>query len=584
MASLAGRRANVVRIALGAVAITYAVAGVVVAQGPGAFTTFAGASTPAATGTVVAGLALVAAGLAISFRTSTRLGRLAIAAGFVWFAPIWVGWAGGPLLIRSLGMVVAGFELALLWHLVLAYPTGKLAWQPARAVVAAVYVEAAVSAIGRALFRDPFFDPSCWDNCADNAFLVHSIPAVARAIQLTDLWFTAVAAAALVVLSVLRLARATGPGRRALAPITVGGIVLAIATAAHSIVVAGSIEVPADPRFLAIFLVECGGVVLLAYGLVSNALRAQLQRRSVGRIVANLGVATAPGSLQPSLASAVGDPTLRIAYWLPDSGRWVNAQGVRVDEPVASDGRMLTTLAREGRRVAVVDHAASVPELEPEFGAAVRLALDNERLQAEVLSQLADLRDSRARIVATADAERRRLEHDLHDGAQQRLLALSFDLRLATSSARTGGEDAVAGLLAAATDEAQAALADLRELAHGIYPAILTEAGVASAIATLADSASLPVEIVEMAEERYPAPVETALYFAVSEAIGDAVARGASHLTVSLVRAVDRLVLDTEDDGLRRTATMVHLVDRIGALGGKVELGPMTLRAEVPCG
>jgi signal transduction histidine kinase len=244
---------------------------------------------------------------------------------------------------------------------------------------------------------------------------------------------------------------------------------------------------------------------------------------------------------------------------------------------------MVTALVRDRRRIAVVDHATSVPELEPKFGAAVRLALDNERLQAEVLSQLVDLRESRARIVASGDAERRRLEHDLHDGAQQRLLALSYDLRLASASARTDGDEEVAAALAAATREAQIALADLRELAHGIYPAILTEAGVASAIATLADGASLPVEIVEMAEERYPAPVEAAIYFAVSEAIGDAVARGASHLTVSLVRDVDRLVLDTEDDGLRRTSTMIHLVDRIGALGGKVELGPMMLRAEVPC-
>lgn len=584
MGSLSVHQANAARFAIGAIALVYAVGALAVARGPGELTTYAGQSSPAAAGSVIAGLALVAAGLAISFRESTmRLGLLAVAAGFVWFAPIWIGWAGGPPIIRSLGMVVAGFALPLLWHLVLAYPNGRLESKAAQAVVAAVYLEVALSAIGRALFRDPFLDPNCWDNCIDNTFLVHPVPGLAHSIQLTDVWIAIVAAGALVMLCAWRFGTATGPARRALWPITVGGIVLAIATAAHSIALSGSIEVPVDPTFLAIFLVQCAGEVLVAGGLVWNALRAQVQRRSVGRIVANLGVPTVPGSLQSALAEAVGDPDLLITYWLPDSERWIDAHGITVDEPAAPDGRMLTTLTREGRRVAVVDHAVSVPELEPEFGATVRLALDNERLQAEGLSQLVDLRASRARIVASGDAERRRLEHDLHDGAQQRLLALSYDLRLASAAAQADGEVEAASLLAQATEEAQAALADLRELAHGIYPAILTEAGVASALATLADRAPLPVEIVDMAEDRYPAPVETAIYLTVSEAIADAAARGASHLTLSLLRDADRLVLDAHDDGARRTSAMIHLVDRIGAVGGNLELGPMTLRAEVPC-
>src|SRR5205814_4787205 len=133
------------------------------------------------------------------------------------------------------------------------------------------------------------------------------------------------------------------------------------------------------------------------------------------------------------------------------------------------------------QEVAIVNHTASVAELEPELRAAIRLALENERLQAEVLAQLRDLRASRTRIVETSDAERRRLEHDLHDGAQQRLLALSYDLRLARAAAEADGGREVATLLASAGDEAQAALGELRELAHGIYPAILAGAGLARA-------------------------------------------------------------------------------------------------------
>ncbi len=481
-------------------------------------------------------------------------------------------------------MLCAGFVFPLLLHVVLAHPNGQLQSRMAQALVAVVYLEALVSAIGRALFRDPFFDTNCWDNCKDNVFLVHSLPSTARAIQVVDVWFVAFAGGALAILCVRRLLAATGPARRAYWPMSAAGIVLATATAAHSIALSNATEDPVDRTFLSIFMIDCGAVVLVGGGLMWNAIRAGVQQRSVGRIVANLGEAPTPGSLESALANAVGDPELRIAYWLSASGRYVDAHGRAVSEPTASAGRALTTLVRDGRQVAVVAHAASVDELEPELGATVRLALDNERLQAEVLAQLLDLRASRARIVETGDTERRRLERDLHDGAQQRLLALSYDLRLAGAGARADGDAKAALLLAEATAEAQEALRELRELAHGIFPAILTEAGLASAIATLADAAPLPVEIVETPPEaRYPGPVETAIYLVVSEVIEDAGARDASYVTLSLVRDEDRLVLEAADNGSSRTSLMVHLADRVGALGGNLELEPTKVRAEVPC-
>jgi signal transduction histidine kinase len=217
------------------------------------------------------------------------------------------------------------------------------------------------------------------------------------------------------------------------------------------------------------------------------------------------------------------------------------------------------------------------------MGAAVRLALENERLQAEVLAQLHDLRVSRTRIVETGDAERRRLERDLHDGAQQRLLALSYDLRLAGSAAEADGDAQTASLLAEATGDAQAALGELRELAHGIHPAILTEAGLGPALASLADAAPLAVEIGATAEERYPASVESAAYLVVAEAIKDAARRHASYAAASAIRDDERLVVEVEDDGSERTSTMIHLADRVGAVGGTLEVEPTTLLAEIPC-
>jgi signal transduction histidine kinase len=481
-------------------------------------------------------------------------------------------------------MVTAGFTFPLLLHLVVAYPSGRLRGAVARALVAAVYLETVLVAVGQALFRDPFYDPNCWANCTDNDFLVWSLPRLARGIEAADRWLTAAAAAALVAVCVRRLLRDSGPARRALLPVALPAILLAATVIAHAVVLMGRPpEDPSDPAFRAIFVTGCVAVVLLAAGLVWAAVRIRVQRRAVARIATSLGQAPPPGSLQAALAQAVGDPDLKIAYWLPDAQHYVDANGQPVAQPIAGPGRAATALVRDGRQLAVISHTAALPDLERELGAAVRLALENERLQAEVLAQLEDLRASRVRIVETGDAERRRLERDLHDGAQQRLLALSYDLRLARANAQADGDSQIGSLLTQATGQAQAALDELRELAHGIYPAILAEAGLGPALATLADAAPLPVEVRDAAQGRYPAAVETAAYLLVVEALDDAAGRDASHATVSVDRDGGQLVVIVEDDGTDRTSSMVQLADRVGALDGQLTVEPRRLRAELPC-
>jgi signal transduction histidine kinase len=586
MTAVSTQRVNLARLAAGPVALAVGLGALAVAQGPGRFTTYAGSSSLTATLTVTAGLTLVAAGLVTAVsHPAARIGDLAVLAGLIWFAPVWVGWDKGPPLVRSLGMLAAGFTFPLLLHLVLAYPSGQLHGTAARALVIAGYVEAVLAAFGQAFFRKPFFDPNCWANCTDNSFLVRSLPRLAREIEVADRWFTAAAAAALVALCAWRLLRDSGPARRALLPIALPATLLAGAVIAH----AGALqrrplEDPSDPAFRTIFALGCTAVILLAAGLVWATVRTRSQRRAVARIATSLGQAPPPGSLQAALAQAVGDPELQIAYWLPDAEHYVDATGRPVPEPVASPGRAVTALVRDRRRVAVVSHTAALPDLERELGAAVRLALENERLQAEALAQLDQLRASRVRIVETGDAERRRLERDLHDGTQQRLLALSYDLRLARASAQADGDAQTGTLLTEATDHARAALGELRELAHGIYPAILAEAGLAAALASLADAAPLPVELHTVAEGRYPAAVETAAYLLVAEALDDAADRGATHATVSAIQDGRRLVVTVQDDGSDRTAEMVQLADRVGALDGQLTVEPTRLQAELPCG
>ena len=202
-----------------------------------------------------------------------------------------------------------------------------------------------------------------------------------------------------------------------------------------------------------------------------------------------------------------------------------------------------------------------------------------------MLAQLRDLRVSRTRIVETGDAERRRLERDLHDGAQQRLLALSYELRLARAGAAADGDEKLARMLDAAGDETAAALDELRELAHGIYPAILTEAGLAPALEALADEAPLAGGARRASVESASlAAVETTAYVTVAEAIEDAARRGATvPLRPRPQRRTDGSRSRRRTRERRRTRDLPHVADRVGALGGTLELGGTTLRAEIPC-
>jgi signal transduction histidine kinase len=556
-----------------------------VAEGPGRATTYAGSSAGGAALTLSAGLALIAAGLLIGLGPGPRrIGDLALLVGLAWFAPVWAAWQDGPPLVPSFAMMAGGFTFPLAVHLVLAYPGGRVNSVPARALVAAAYAEALLAAIILALFRDPYLDPGCLANCNVNVFLVRAVPSLARAVETADRWFAVAAAGAFIAFCAARLVAGSGSARRRLAPVAVPGIVLAAAVAARAVALQETtVEDPFNPALFAIFAVACTAVIALAVGMISGVLRAWAERRAIVGIAVNLGEAPAPGALQSALAAAVHDPELKIVYWLPDLRRYADAAGRAVAEPVPGPGRLVTYLGRDNRRIAAVDHAGTGPALEDQLGPAIVLGLENERLQAELLARLDELRASRARIVETTDAERRRLERDLHDGAQQRLLALSYDIRLARASAEAAGDTTACTAFATAADQTQGALDELRELAHGIYPAVLAEAGIAPALLTLADTASLPVEIVRADAPRCPAPAEAAAYFTVAQAVEDAAGRGASHATVTVTCERERLIVAVEDDGAARTASLVALADRVGALGGSLVIEPTLCRAEIPC-
>jgi signal transduction histidine kinase len=313
--------------------------------------------------------------------------------------------------------------------------------------------------------------------------------------------------------------------------------------------------------------------------------------------VVDLGHSPPPGGLREALASTLGDPALEVAYPLADPGRYADAHGAAVN-PAARDGRTVTPLARGGTTVALLIHRPGLldnPELVREVAAAARIALENERLQAVVSAQLEDLRASRARVVAAGDAERRLLERDLHDGAQQRLISLSLALRLAQT--RLGPDedhDLITGMDQAGA-EIGAAIEELRELAHGIYPAVLTDEGLAAAVEALCERAVIPVRVVAVPEGRFPPPAEAAAYFLIAEACGKiAASAGANSASVEVRQEGGRLLVEVTEDGAGEPGPELEtritgLSDRVGALDGRLRIEQLpgqriAICGVIPCG
>jgi signal transduction histidine kinase len=328
-------------------------------------------------------------------------------------------------------------------------------------------------------------------------------------------------------------------------------------------------------------------------------LRARLARSAVAELVVELGRATAPGDLRDALARALRDHSLTLAYWLPDEARYVDVEGRPFAVPSESEARDVSVVEREGRLIAALVHDPALseePELVDSVCAAAALALENERLQAELRARLEELRASRARIVEAADDERRRIERNLHDGTQQRLVSISMALGLAQAKlAKDPG--AASAVFGEARQGLSAALEELRELSHGIHPAVLTDRGLVAALDELSLHAAVPIELDVADIERLPEQVEAAAYYVVSEALAN-VAKYA-HATSAKVRLqpIDgKVVLEVADDGIggadaSRGSGLRGLTDRVEALGGRLWLssppGQGTIvraEIEIPCG
>jgi signal transduction histidine kinase len=532
---------------------------------------------------LAAGWSLMLAGLAsLAWRPHSAFGVLLTAAGFAWFLPEWSNPGIDVSLAFTLGLVGLVACPPLLAHATLVYPRRKLVSGLERGAVGIAYV-GAIGLFG--LFYTVVFDPvrSGCAGCPRNLLLLHADAGVADAVFRWGLRLGVVWALALCGLLAWRVVRPSG-ARVVTVPVIAPAIAY-LAFVAIEFAHSTARNVLANAGFdLRLLRYEAVALLMVAGGVAWGIYRARRVRASMADLVLDLAHSSKPGWVSESLGRALGDPTLRIGYRYRASGDYVDANG-HVVELGSRTGRVLTPLQRAGRTVAMLEHdCALVREagLIEDVIAVAQLPLENESMGAEVRAQLERLRSSRARVVAAEDLERRRLERDLHDGAQQRLVGLSLLIQLLRTTSEPN--PALEARLDAAEMELRETLAELRELAHGIYPAVLADEGLASAIETLQEQSPADIRARELPRQRFDPAVEATAYFAIATSIRRSAPMRAA---VTAAHRDGRLVVDVDMD-CDSDEPLIDVEDRVGAIDGTLSVrrdnSALHLHVELPCG
>ena len=477
----------------------------------------------------------------------------------------------------TIGYVLENAWQVLWAWLVLSYPSGDIWSRPARAVVfATLLATVGAQLVSAGTLGDTRNLLLVKDDQAFTELVWRGASALGIAIVLAAL-----------LLIVMRLIRLRGVALRTSLPLLIGAALSLPLTAVRLAAnVAGDFDL--NTRLATVDQLLA---ILVPIGFFAGLAWTRMRRSEATNLVVDLRAGGAE-SLRERLAQALGDPSLELVYWIDQSGTYVDSVGGPVELPEAGD-RAITHVVAAGAPVAALIHDPALlddPDLVESVRATAGLILENERLAAEVRSQLAEVRASRARLMTAADDERRRLERDLHDGAQQRLVGLALKLRLAQAGANPTAGD----VLEQAQDDLELALAELREVARGVHPSILREDGLDAAIEALARRASIPVEVEGRVGERLPDTVELAAYFFVSEALTNVAKHAeASYAAVNLERPNGMLRVSVHDDGvggadMSRGTGLGGLADRLSALDGSLRIQSehghgTVLVAEIPC-
>jgi signal transduction histidine kinase len=509
----------------------------------------------------LAGWSVIACGVTLwDRRPATRAGGLLAAAGFGWLLSSWNTPAIGSALGFSVGLVVYAVAPALFAHAAFVFAGTRLR-RIERAGLTLAYI-ATIGVLG--LLPALLFDPAAQGcaSCPANPLRVVDVPGLYRGLNQAGVWLGLVWAPLVIGLLVLHFVRCNPALRAAKAPLT-------IATIGYLAVVTWDYRLDLDTGFLTANTPtgQTAALFVIAAAVAWTWIRARRIRGKIARLVVDVAGSPEPGKLRDRLAAMLGDERLRLAYPLSD-GQLVNAEGA----PVRVDGELnpttVTPLVRDGHLIAVLTHRPGLfddPSLAHDIVAGSSLALDNERLQAQLSAQLIELRASRTRIAEAGDAERRRLERDLHDGAQQQFAAL----QLSASVARIKSDNAV---LEKVEEELRAAAVELRNLARGIFPAVLAEEGLGAALESLAEESR--VRILGFPSTRFSQAIETAAYFVIARAVPRD-----GNLTIAANIEGDRLVVTLAGAG-----SVAGASDRLAAVDGQLASEPDGLiRVVLPC-
>ena len=514
-----------------------------------------------------------------------RIGLLFTIVGYAWFLPELTR-LHYPLPF-TIGMLTGGLYQACLAHLALAWPYGRLRSRLDRAVVAVNYAWNIGNNTVALLVWNPRTN-GCGAACPANLLLVDNSGRLDNAVNTLFSIIGICVTAAVVALIAWHWRQARGYARRAMTAliwvaVPIGGYIAVLQ-------VAGLLW----PTSLVVYGI--GPLILIAApaAYAFGMFRARSARRAVGAAVVDLEPGPAPGRLRDALARALGDPTLQLAFRQLEGGCYLDDSGQAVDPEQLPGGRTVAPLDPAGNAVLIChEELRHEPQLVKVVVTAASLALEHSRLQAEVEAQLEQVRASRARIVEAGDAERRRLERDLHDGAQQRLVTLSLSLGMARDRA-AGTDPELQALIESASKEAREALIELRELARGIHPAVLTQTGLAGAIQALAERSPVATTITAVPDGRFPAAIEATAYFVVSEALANVAKHAAAGAAEVAIRQLPgRLVIQVSDDGAGGArpeggSGLRGLADRVGSAGGVLRVNSppgsgTRLEADIPC-
>ena len=496
----------------------------------------------------------------------------------------------------TIGFAVSGLYAAVFAHVVFAYPSGHVRDRLERWFVVAAYVLALLPVAVLLAFdprRSCLFTCSRADRARPDSLIsvtgdqtVYGVFHVAQHIGAYG-----VAGALFVVLIVRRLYRSSPRARRRVGLLMVAGLAAGMRSVTEAVYSFGP---RSDVEGLTLFSIQGAVQIALPIVLLVVLLHERLARANVADLVRDLA-GTPPAEVAAPVGKALGDPSLEVAFWMPARRGYVDAEGLPYELPGPGSARAVTALAHGGEPVAALVHDPALledPRLLESVGAAAQLSLENARLHAELQAQLLKVRESRTRIVAAADTERARIERDLHDGAQQRLVALALELRLAEHGGAPTDPDTKI-LLRSAVDSLQLAVEELRELAHGVYPSLLTQSGLRAALDDLAGRTRGPVVVVDAPSERLAPEVEATAYFVACEALANAVKHSGARL-VEITAAVDgpNLLVTVLDDGAGGAdpgGDGLHgLADRVEARGGRFWVDSPAGRGtrittEIPC-